>query len=987
MILHPLAPPRRARFALALAGLVAVAVTTASPRALRAQRRGGRASGAPTTADSIRDDQAFSFYDRGPFRPGVPRPDSLLGYEAGHWNTQYAAQERTLLAIAAAAPERVRVEPLAVTREHRHMRLYVVSDPSNIQHLDEIRAALDTLADPRLLGPGAARDALAARTPAVVWVSGSVHGNEPGGFEASMWLLYQLAASADSATVAALRHVIVVINPSSNPDGHERFAVWYNSEGVDAPDAVAAEHNEPWSIQGRFNHYRFDMNRDVIASTQPEVQGIVRGMLRWHPMVAMDLHGQVASYFFPPAARPVNAMLGRDPGKWLDIIGRGNAAGFDRYGWMYFSRDVFDLYYPGYWDTWPSLTGATGMTYETDGGGWKGLLWRRDDGSLLSFRDGIAKHYVAALSTILTTGARSAERVRDWAAFRAAAVSDGESGAMRRVVLVPGADPGRAAGLVSSLLRAGIEVRRTTAPLTLARAHAYLPDSGGAPSAGPRQIPAGAYVIDLAQPQGRVAHSIMDPAPELDSVFARTQIEKYRRNETRGRDAPRESYEFYDITAWALPITFGVESYWSDDVSPVRGDRVTLPAVGADSLDVELPVDGHVTGAPATSAYLFAPDRDGAAAMAFHLMDEGVRVAVATQPIEAGGTRWPRGSWVVRVGRNDSTVHARVAALASRYGVDVSGTNTAYTTEAQYGVGSEPTIAVTTPRIAVVGGEGVSQTAYGSVWWTLDHRYGIHFLPLTTESLRAGALGLVNVIVIPDAEPDALAARIGKDGADRLRSWVRGGGSLVLMGGAAEWGAREDVGLTSARKVGGDSSAASASGAAGASPKGADAKGADAKGADAKGGDAKGADSKASDSAAIRAALAPLAGIRSPSARTDVPEPVPGSDFDVVIDRTSWLTYGIDRPRLSVLMQGDTFLKPSKDGVNVAVFPTTGPITRGGFVWPDNTERLLRGTAFLIDEPTGRGHVILFADDPTFRGWWRALDRLVTNAILLGPTF
>ena len=92
---------------------------------------------------------------------------------------------------------------------------------------------------------------------------------------------------------------------------------------------------------------------------------------------------------------------------------------------MYFSHDVYDLYYPGYWDTWPSLTGATGMTYETDGGGWKGLLYRRDDGSLLSFRDGIAKHYVAALSTILTTAAHATDRVRDWGTFRSRAVTDG----------------------------------------------------------------------------------------------------------------------------------------------------------------------------------------------------------------------------------------------------------------------------------------------------------------------------------------------------------------------------------------------------------------------------------------------------------------------------------------------------------------------------------------------------------------------------------
>ena len=193
------------------------------------------------------------------------------------------------------------------------------------------------------------------RTPAVVWISESVHGNESPGFESGMQLLYQLAASEEPATLEALRKTVVVLNPSSNPDGHERFAVWYSSVARSDPANDAYEHREPWSIQGRFNHYRFDMNRDVMTATQPEVQAIKRGMLRWHPQIAVDQHGQVSTYFFPPAARPVNANIGPVSEKWLTYIGRANAAAFDRFGWMYFVRSEYDLYYPGYWDSWPSL--------------------------------------------------------------------------------------------------------------------------------------------------------------------------------------------------------------------------------------------------------------------------------------------------------------------------------------------------------------------------------------------------------------------------------------------------------------------------------------------------------------------------------------------------------------------------------------------------------------------------------------------------------
>jgi hypothetical protein len=925
--------------------------------------------------DLARDDARFSFYDRGPYRAAVPRPDAVLGYGMGEMNTQYAAQERALLAIADAAKDRVRVEEFTTTYERRPMRVYVVSSPENMSRIDAIRADLDRLADPRGASQGEL-DAIAARTPAVVWISGSVHGNESPGFETTIQLLYQLAASDEPATVAALRDAIVVINPSSNPDGHERFAVWYNSVNVAAPDPQAQEHREPWSVQGRYNHYRFDMNRDLIASTQREVQGIMRMMLRWHPMVAADLHGHTTSYFFPPAARPINVNIGADASKWLDAFGKANATAFDKYGWMYYSRDVFDLYYPGYYDTWPSLNGAIGMTFETDGGGHRGLLWRRPDGSLLSFRDGIAKHYVASMATIETTARRSGERVRDYLRFRQSAVAEGRAGAMRRVVLVPGRDPGRAAELVSALLRSGIEVRRLTAPLSLSSARAYYDDA-----AGSRRFDAGAYVVDLAQPQGRVARAILEPSSQLDPAFARTQEEKFRRNQRRGKKAEAEGYEFYDITAWSLPVAFGVEAYHSDDTSPVTGDLLSLPAeepalpqaqqrprrVGGELLAVDVG-GGVVAGRNATSAYLFSPERSGAPRLAYQLLAEGFRVAVSSLPVDAGGKQWPRGSYIVRVARNDSSLASRIDLLARESGVEVTGVGSAFSESGQYGIGSEPVSSIPTPNIAIVADEGVSQTAYGAVWYAFERRYGIRFTPIGYAYLTGGDLSKFTAIVMPSG---SYGSRITKDGADRIRSWVRAGGTLVTMGNASAWAADSAVGLTSARRVGD-------------AEKPDDDKAADAKPAARPAADSTTGPRTASTPDRLAEELIPF---RSASMSAGTPEAVPGIHADVLLDRTHWLTAGYDNPRLTVMVEGDLFLRPSKEGANVATFPTTGRMVRAGFTWPDNTERLLRGTSLLVDEPLGAGHVVMFTNEPMFRGWWRALDRMVLNAVILGAAY
>ncbi len=948
--------------------------------------------GARDTA--ARDDRRFSFTARGPYRPEIPRPEALLGYPLGARNTQYGEQERVLLAIAGAARDRVRVEEIGASHEGRRMRIFVVSAPENIARLDAIRADLDRLSNPRALGTGEA-DAIARRTPAVVWISESVHGNESPGFESGMQLLYQLAASTEPATMAALRNTVVVLNPSSNPDGHERFAVWYNSVARSDPTNDAYEHREPWSIQGRYNHYRFDMNRDVIASTQPEVQSIMAGMLRWHPQVAVDQHGQVPTYFFPPAARPVNANIGAESEKWLSIIGRANAAAFDAQGWQYFVRNEFDLYYPGYWDTWPSLNGATGMTYETDGGGWKGISWRREDGSLLSFRDGIAKHWTAAMATIEATAARAAERLVDYSAFRRRAVEQGRSGRMREVVLVPGGDPQRAAELVVALARAGIEVRQTTVGFTSASAHAYgagSPVDAAAAAGVGHRFEGGAYVVDLAQPQGRLARAVLEPAPTLDSTFARRQVERFRRNLRRGGNASGEEAEFYDITAWSLPVAFGVEAYWTEDAT-AGGGRVIVPPSsvlpgpsvadsggtsayaarpialagpaaapygpsGPEPLATEaLPtaLGGGVTGGVATpTAYLFPPDRSGAAPLAFRLLASGYRVSVATDSVEAGGRQWPRGTFVVIASRNTPGVSTTLDRLARERGVVVTPVASAYTEQAQFGIGSSALTPLKRPRVAVVGDEGISQTAFGALWWTMDRRWSVDFVHLNWAALGGGDLSRFDVIVLPDGSPGAIGRALSGDAVGRLKAWARTGGTLVTMGGATDWAIRPDVDLSSARRVGGDTTSNAAR-------------------------------STVTDTAAPR--TGDLLAVTSPGASANTPAPVPGAMFDAVLDRTHWLTFGYAQPRVTALVDGSTFLRLSREGTNVAVFPRTGAFTRAGFTWPGNTERLLRNTALLVEEPLGRGHVVLFQNDPTFRGWVRSMDRLVLNAVLLGPSF
>src|SRR6266702_4711278 len=589
--------------------------------------------------------QGFDFYARGPYRPAVPRPEAITGYAAGEQHTMYAVMQHYLDTLVATAGERVRIERWGETAEHRPIRALIISDPANLARLDQIRADMAELADPRRTSPARAAE-IAAKDPAVAVFQYSVHGDEPAGFEAAMQVAYQLLASDEPQTLELLKSVVLVLNPSANPDGHERFAAWYNSVAVGADNPAAFEQHEPWSVTGRFNHFRFDMNRDLLAQSQPEVRVMMAGVLRWRPQVFVDHHSTTPTFFFPPVAQAVNRNLPPQTTKWFDTYGRGNAAAFDRFGWQYFVRGVFDFFYVGYWDEWSTFQGATGMTYETDGG--PEFNKRRDDGSITTFRDGIAHHFVASLATLETTAKNRQSRLLDYYEFRRSAMTEAATDRLKRVVIVPGNDPQSAAHVVGLLLRNGIEVTRLRQATSSRAAHGYLSPRAAATA---RTFPAGSYVIDLNQPQRRIAKALLEPDAELERTFVDRELAKFRRNRRRGEDADKEEYGFYDITAWSLPLSFNLDAYWTEDAGSV-GDAVT------DSIVPPPPAPGH-----AASAYLFLNDRPGAARLVLALEGEGFQLSASRAPVRADGRTYPRGVFIARIQRNPPALHERIAAL------------------------------------------------------------------------------------------------------------------------------------------------------------------------------------------------------------------------------------------------------------------------------------------------------------------------------------
>jgi hypothetical protein len=919
-------------------------------------------------ASSAQTEEKFDFYARGDYRSNVPKPQQFLRFDVGEHHTTYAQMEKVIEEIAKAAPDRVKIFDIGTTNEHRMQHVVAISSPENIARLDEIKAQNARLTDPRRTTAAEAAQ-IAQNNPAIAWMAYTIHGNESASFEAMMQVIYQLAASNEPATLDILKNTVVLVVTGENPDGHERFVTWYNSVAIGSPDRNAIEKREPWAIWGRVNHYRFNLNRDTLAFTQKESRNMQKAYLEWNAQVAVDHHGQPEQYFFPPVALPINPNLPQPQyNKWLDVYGRANAGAFDRNRWDYYVRDIFDAFYPGYWDMYPSLNGATGMTYETDGGGPKGLNYTRDDGTILTFRSSIAKHYVASMTTLDTTAKNKVDRIKDFYDFRARGMAEHARAKMKRIVIDPTSDRVKAADLVEVLRLSNIEVKATTAPFTSNTAHTYMEKDSKAVA---KTFPAGSYVVDLDQPQRIFIKSILEPDTPQDKAFVEDNMARFRRNQMRGPGQPKEQYGFYDITAWSLPLGWGTSAHWTEE-------NANIQATAVDQAYLDNARRGSVSGR-ASISYIIPYETDTTTAMVMRLMQNGFRVNVATRQLNAGGRNWNPGTFVVRISRNPDSIHETIAAYSREMGVNVTAVNSGYSEEGDTSVGGEAVIALRQPKIAIAADEGVTQESYGGIWWTFD-RYGVKFTPMTIANIRGGGLKNYNVLIIPDGSAGRYMSSFGTSGVAALKQFAQDGGTIVTISGASVFATLKDVGLTTSKTVGSDDDEQKgkvsedkpqASPTASPSPRPTETP----------------APMQTDQMPEVGPALPPIA---SPSANANkVPEPLAGAMFRATVDRTTYINYGVSHNEIPVLIQSGYFFRYSKEGTNALVFDAnpTRPLTVSGFVWEGNTERLLKGTSYIIDESTGSGHVVLFAEDPFYRGMTRSTTRQFFNAIAFNGVF
>jgi len=849
----------------------------------------------------------------------IPTIKQVLGHDHGDEITSPEGVGVYLKALATAAPERTRLVEYARSWEGRPLFIFVIGSADRIARLDTIKAGLKRLADPRATTV-AEREELIKTLPVSVWLLHGVHGNEISSSDASLAEAYHiLAARNDAGVDAILANALVIIDPMENPDGRARF-IFQNLLGRAAtpdPEPISAEHDEPWP-GGRSNHYLFDMNRDWFALSQPETIGRVAVHQEYFPQVAVDLHemGGNSTYYFAPPADPINPFVPKDQRDWFEVFGKNNAARFDEKGFAYFIRENYDSFYPGYGESWPIFNGAVGMTYEQASA--RALAWKRDDGLLLTYKDGVLHHFTAAIQTARTAAENREKLLRYYANYRQSAVDEGKKGT-QEYALLPGVDPSRAERLARLLVRQGIDVSKTTQ----------------AAKAGMRDIPAGSYLVSAAQPTGRLIRNLLEANIDQDEAFVKEQD---RRRKLRQGD------QIYDVTAWSLPLAFDVECV--PTAVPLVVGREPLAGVAT---------AGATTLPAARVAYLL-PWGFHAAVAVTEALQAGLRVRVAGDIIKLNGATFPTGTAIFRTSENEDLA-ARLGAIAAKHGVTPVGTDTAFVDVGGISLGSGEVVNMKSPRVLLMWDAPTSSLSAGWARFTLERRIGARTTAVRVNSFRRANLADFDVVVMPSADYSTL----GDDGVRRLKDFVRGGGTVITLGEASRWAAREKVALIDTRTENRD--------------------GTPEKDAPPAEGDKKKVDAdKPSDGKPFDYDKAVLPD-------REAPENTPGAYLRMNLDPEHWLAAGTDF-EMGVLVESRRIFTPITldKGMNVGVYAKKDKLKMSGLVW-DEAQTALAQKAYLIHQQLGAGHVIAFAEEPNYRAYTEGTMLLFANAVLLGPAF
>lgn len=670
------------------------------------------------------------------YNSAIPTPKSVIYHEVGEWHVTHDRLVNYMKALDQSS-DRITMQVTGFTYEGRPQVALIITSPANHQRLEQIRQQHIQLAS-----AGGSVSADISNMPIVVWMGYSIHGNESSGSNAALLSAYHLAAAEGRDIDDLLANSVIILDPSFNPDGLNRFATWANmhKSKSQVSDPNSREFNEVWP-GGRFNHYLFDLNRDWLPAQHVESQNRLRLFHDWKPNILTDHHeqGSNATFFFQPGVP--SRVNPNTPGKNQQLtaaIGNFHAKYLDSIGSLYFTKEGYDDFYYGKGSTFPDIHGAVGILFEQ--GSSRGHAQQTDNG-LLTFPFTIRNQFVTSLSTLEAARQLRKEMLAYQRDFYKDVNAEANAFPVKAYVFGDENDRGKTNVFLDMMLRQQVKVYQ-------------LKENT---SADGKTFRAGsAYVIPTDQPQFKLIKTVFEKTFEYkDSLF-------------------------YDVTSWTMPLAFGL---------PYAEVRTAASGLLGQPLTSLTTSSGQVIGGQANYGYLFRWNELLAPGLLYQLQSRGLQAKVATQQfsMELNGKteRFGYGSIFIpatQAGKSPADIYTLVQQSARGTNVDVYAVNGGMASSG-IDLGSGSFAALRQPSVMMFGGTGTTPTDVGEIWHLLDQRFNMPVSLVDVERFGTIEPSKYNVIIMPSGH----YRNFDKLAQEKLKTWIGNGGTLIATEDATRW--------------------------------------------------------------------------------------------------------------------------------------------------------------------------------------------------------
>ena len=650
--------------------------------------------------------------------PAIPTPESVLGWDVGDWHVGHDRLVQYMQTLAAASP-RVSIKVIGQTHEQRPLLQLAITSENNQQQLDSLR-----------------QTHLDSGGPLVVWLGYSVHGDEPSGSNASLLAAFYLAASRSEFVENLLSESIILIDPSINPDGLNRFASWANSNAGKMPvaDPVTRQHVQDWP-GGRTNHYLFDLNRDWLPLVHPESRARIVEFHRWLPHVLTDHHeqGGYPGFFFQPGVPSrQNPLTPEENLELTRALAQFHSRAMDQAGQPHFTEDAYDDFYFGKGSTYPDINGSIGILFEQKA--IRGQELATTNGTE-TFQMAVANQLRMSLSTL--QGAWSIrDRLKTYqAGFHDEMLDRAESRKFAGWVIGDDGDPARAREFLNILDLHQIKYQALEETVR-AGSYEFQPGHG--------------WIIPARQKQFGLLEAIME-------------------QRTRFQDNT-----FYDVSAWTLPLAYNLPF-------------ATVPQLPRGKSEAQSS-EGFAPSA-AAAAWAVTWNQLAAPAMLQELLAAGVKVRTAIQPFSAQTTNglvaFARGTLIIQAGiQTEDALQSShdILAQAALDGIDIKSLNSTLTV-AGPDLGSKHFKIIQPINPLLLGGSGTSSYGVGAQWFVLDDRLGVPTTMINQQNLGDINLWDYTHLLMADGDYDDLS----NGRKSMIARWIKDGGILVAINRASTW--------------------------------------------------------------------------------------------------------------------------------------------------------------------------------------------------------